>query len=175
MATDRRLTFIRKWVRRAEGAKDPFDAFFSVWIALIVAAQRLRTQLGTPFRQAEDDDRQRVLDYFRVNQERILAGLREHEAGMIKLAHRRGTQHGSPIVDTGNTDLRRRFARLAAHYTQGPRLSDDELVRNVAELFNKIRNNVFHGVKVYDDRDDIAVLEQVNPVLVAVLRRCESL
>lgn len=171
MATDRRLTFIRKWVRRAESAKDPFDAFFSIWIALIVAAQRLRTQLGTPFRHEDDDDRQRVLDYFRVNQDRILAALREHEARMIKLAHRRGTQHANPIVGTGNAELRRRFARLAAHYTQGQRLSNDELARNVAELFNKIRNNVFHGIKVYDDRDDIEVLEQVNPVLVTSIAK----
>lgn len=174
MVRDRRLTFIRKWARRAEDARDPFDRFFSIWEGLVVAARRQRTESGTPFRP-DDDDRQRVLDYFRLNRGKILVALNENEARMVKLASRRGTHYHDPIVDTGNADLRARFDRLAAHYARGRNLSVDELVRNVAELFIKIRNNVFHGVKMYDDADDIALLELVNPVLLTVLRKCEEL
>jgi hypothetical protein len=64
MVDDRRLTFIGKWVTRANGAEDEFDRFFSAWIALVVAAQRVRDQSGRYLE--EDSDRQRVVDYFRV-------------------------------------------------------------------------------------------------------------
>jgi hypothetical protein len=53
-------------------------------------------------------------------------------------------------------------------------MQDDELVTAVAELLNKIRNNVFHGVKVYDDREDLDLLRNVNPVLLAVLEESEG-
>ena len=33
-------------------------------------------------------------------------------------------------------------------------MTDADLILAVAELVNKVRNNVFHGVKVYDDSDD---------------------
>jgi hypothetical protein len=94
---------------------------------------------------------------------------------MVSLARRRGTNYGHPIVDTGNPQLRDKFSKLAAHYTQDHSLSEEELVETVAELLNKIRNNLFHGVKVYDDREDIVLLELVNPVLLTILRNCEFL
>jgi hypothetical protein len=53
-------------------------------------------------------------------------------------------------------------------------MPDEDLVRSVGELFNKIRNNVFHGVKVYDDAEDLELLQQVNPVLMDIIGRCEE-
>jgi hypothetical protein len=38
---------------------------------------------------------------------------------------------------------------------------------------NKVRNNVFHGIKIYDDRDDVRVLKLVNPILREILQACE--
>lgn len=174
MAEDRRLTFVKKWFQRAEQADDSFDRLFSLWVALIVAAQRVRTRTGTPFRE-NDTDRERVLHYFHVNSHNVLQALQENQDSMMKLAHRGGTEHGNPLVDTGNPNLRDKFSRLAAHYTQNATLPQADLVETVAELLNKIRNNLFHGVKVYDDREDIALLELVNPVLLEILRKCDPL
>ena len=44
---------------------------------------------------------------------------------------------------------------------------------HTAEFLNKVRNNVFHGVKVYDDSDDLALLQRVNPILLSILRLAE--
>lgn len=174
MAEDRRLTFVKKWFQRAEQADDSFDRFFSLWIALIVAAQRVRTRTGTLSRE-NDTDREKVLHYFHVNSHDVLQVLQQNQDSMMMLAHRRGTNYANPIVDTGNPRLRDKFSKLAAHYTQNATLPQADLVETVAELLNKIRNNLFHGIKVYDDREDSALLGLVNPVLLEILRKCEPL
>jgi len=174
MAIDRRLTFVKKWFQRAAKANNPFDKFIYLWIALVVAAQRLRTRIGAPFRE-NDTDREKILDYFRANSYKVSKALQGNQDSMVKLAQRRGTNYGNPIVDTGNPELRYKFSRLAAHYAQSGHLPEEELVETIAELLNKIRNNLFHGVKVYDDREDIALLELVNPLLLEILQKCESL
>ena len=92
---------------------------------------------------------------------------------MAELARRRGVARGHPIIDTVNDSLRAKFENLVAHYLKNQLLPAAEHVDAVGELLNRIRNNLFHGTKVYDDREDIAVLELVNPVLISILRECE--
>ncbi len=173
MAEDRRITLVKKWFKRAVKTDDPFDRFIYLWITLVVAAQRFRTHSGY-FREG-DTDREKILDYFHANSSHIFRALQENQDSMVGLARRRGTNYGNAIVDTGNRELRDKFSKLATHYTQNCFLRQEELVETLAELLNKIRNNLFHGVKVYDDREDIALLELVNPVLISIVRHCKSL
>jgi hypothetical protein len=163
VADDRRLIFMRKWLARARQADDPFDCFFAAWIALVVAAQRHRTNSG---RSLEDDsDRSRVVDYFRSRRRQTLKLIQKHEAEMNALARRRGSRFGNPILDTGNRTLQNLFERLSRVYTAGESMADEDQIVALAELVNKVRNNVFHGVKVYDDRQDLEILALVNPIL----------
>lgn len=173
---DKRLTYIKKWIHRASKTEDVFDQFFCLWIAAVIAARRFGTQhpeLSPP--GDENGDRNKVIAYFSGNCEHVVEALNENKPNMMRLARRRGTDYHGPIVDTRNPDLRRKFDRLVAHYTQSPILPRRELAEVVGELLNKIRNNVFHGVKVYDDAEDVALLKLVNPILRAILRRCEGL
>ncbi|GBC96762.1 hypothetical protein HRbin16_02571 [bacterium HR16] len=172
MVHDRRVTFVSKWLRRARQAKDEFDRFFSAWIALVVAAQSIRDSSGR--HPEEDSDRQRVVSYFLVKKDKVMRALEKCQTEMMWLASRRGTTYGNSIIDTGNQDLRDRFARLSRHYIDGEAMQEDELVTTVAELLNKVRNNVFHGGKVYDDKEDLKLLKNVNPVLLAVLEESEG-
>lgn len=171
---DRRLAYVRKWFQRASRTNDPFDRFFYLWIAAVVAAQRYRTEYPGP-EDEEDTDRRKVTAYFEGHVDQVFEAFQENQGNMMQLARRRGTDYGDPIVDTRHPELRRKFSRLATHYTQSPILPRQELVQNVAELFNKIRNNLFHGVKVYDDAEDVRLLELVNLVLRDVLGKCERL
>lgn len=77
-------------------------------------------------------------------------------------------------MDTGNANLRELFERLSRHHLNQVPMSDDERVEAVAELLNRVRKNVFHGMKLYDDREDLKLLGLVNPVLLSVLRHSES-
>lgn len=44
----------------------------------------------------------------------------------------------------------------------------------VAELLNEVRNNVSHGIKIYDDREDLDLLRHLNPLLLNVLEASEG-
>jgi hypothetical protein len=165
---------MKRWFLRAKEAEDPFDRFFYLWIALVVAAQRRRTYTGIPFREIYSD-REKVLDYFRANQQTIAQVLQNNEDKLAQLARRQGARYNKPILDTRSLRLRAIFYDLAAHYTKGVPLQDEYLVEAVSELVNKIRINLFHGFNVYDDHEDIALLELVNPLLFEILQRCETL
>jgi hypothetical protein len=122
----------------------------------------------------EDSDRQCVIDYFLAKKGRVLRAVGRCHKHMTWLARRQGTTYGNAIVDTGNPNLRDLYSKVSRHYGEGPRMPDDEHVKAIAELLNKVRNNVFHGVKVYDDAEDLELLRKVNPVLLAVLDECED-
>ncbi len=105
MGEDRRLTFIRRWLKKARKSEDPFDRFFAAWIALVVAAQRTRDSLG---RNVEDKtDRERVKYYFRCNEDRILRALHERKPEIEALSRRRGTARGNEswILETATYAL----------------------------------------------------------------------
>ena len=174
MARDRQLTFVKKWVQRGVKTTDPFDKFFTLWLALVVAAEHFKTNHAEPFRE-KDTDREKALAYFQAKSDRVCEALEDNNETMVKLSGRHGTSHGNAIIDTGSPELRSKFSKLASHYKQGPILPPSELAETMAELLNKIRNNLFHGEKMYDDKEDPALLELVNPVLTDILRRCLSL
>ncbi len=169
MALDRRVAFVRKWYQRGQHEKDPFDRFFSLWIALAVAAQR------ESVRERDDTDRKKVLAYLELKEQKVLRALEEQKEHMVNLASRRGATYGNAIVDAEWRNLQAHFTKLAEHFTGRGRILSSDLVKAVGELLNTIRNNVFHGVKVYDDAADVALLESLNPVLEAILARCEEL
>ena len=169
MGADKRLDFTKKWHQRGVAADDPFDRFIYLWIALIVAAQRLGGS------RRDDTDRLKLLGYLRAKSQGVMRALHANHASLAKLAARRGTDHQNPIVDSGNPHLRQKLTDLVNHYADGWHLSDADLTEAIGELLNRIRNNLFHGAKVYDDRDDMALLELVNPVLLDILRECEGL
>lgn len=172
MVDDKRLIFVHKWLDRATEAEDEFDRFFSAWIALVAAVQRIRDSFGHLLE--EDTDRHRVVDYFRAKRDVVLRAVGKHQEEMTWLARRQGTTHGNLIIDTGNPNLRKLFTKLSRHYVADQVMQQDEHVTAIAELLNKVRNNVFHGAKVYDDAEDLELLRRVNPVLLAVLQECEK-
>jgi hypothetical protein len=53
--------FVQRWRRRASESPDPFDRFFSAWIALIVAA---RGHLDEQQLSQPDTDRKAIIQYF---------------------------------------------------------------------------------------------------------------
>jgi len=166
---DPRVRFVKKWYERGVTEKDPFDKFFSLWIALIVAASRWLELHGCT---GYGRDKDKVRGYLLGHREQVRPVLAMKEVKL--LAQRRGSSYGNAIVDYASRKLREKFEKFAGHYGGTTQLPENELVEILGEILNKIRNNAFHGVKIYDAADDIAVLKLVNPILVQVLRRCEA-
>lgn len=163
MPEDKRLIYSKKWFEKGIKTEDPFDKFIYLWIALVIAAQYSRV--------SGDSDREKIVNFFRGRSSLIFNVIKKHHESMVKLAQRRGSKYKGPIVDTGNPELQAKFSKIVDFYTGEIRLSEDVFVGYVGELLNKVRNNLFHGGKVYDDREDIALINLVNPVLQEVIGR----
>ena len=44
-------------------------------------------------------------------------------------------------------------------------IDDKDLAADLAELLNKVRNNLFHGGKSYDNREDIFLIKSLLPIM----------
>lgn len=53
-------------------------------------------------------------------------------------------------------------------------MPEEDRVVAVAELLNEVRNNVFHGINVYYDREDLDLLRHLNPLLLTGLEASEG-
>ena len=169
MKNVRQKKFIEKWYQRAFETHDQFDTFFCLWVALAVAAQNF-TRGNSDY----ETDGKKIRAYFLAHSDKVLSSLNEHNDKMVQFAMRKGSQYRTPMLDAGDR-LRPIFSQLSAHYLGTQRLTDEDVVCYTAELFNKVRNNVFHGGKMYDEQADIAVLEIVNPILDTILQTCENI
>ena len=104
MAEDKRLAYSKKWFKKGTEIDDPIDKFIYLWIALVIAAQYSRVSGKT--------DRKRIINLFRTRSTLIFNVIKEHRTRMVKLAQRRGTKDGGPIVDTENLELREKFSKI---------------------------------------------------------------
>ena len=171
--TDTRIEFARKWYRRGSEELDPFDSFFCLWISLVVFAQIHQT-LTQYIDGCNTTDRTKIMEYFYFNEDKIIKALENQNSKMIILSRRKGSQYENSIVDSSR-DLREKFKKLSEHYNGLKLLKPHDHIEYVAELLNKIRNNVFHGNKAYDDANDIELLNLVNPILLSILEHCEDI
>lgn len=173
MTSDRRADFVSRWFKKALGDKDHFDRFFSLWIALTVAAKKWCDDTGAGSRR--DRDGKRVERFLKGNQRGVLGIMDAHDKEMRALATRRGRRRGMPVLDIDPEhpryeELMGKFERFSRHYGSRMRLPDPDKVDALVEILREVRNNTFHGVKVYDAREDVGLLRLVNPVLEDVIR-----
>jgi hypothetical protein len=173
MSSDPRAHFVARWFRRGVEAGDPFDRFFSLWIALVVAATKWCNDIGKG--KPGDTDGKRIALFLKNNPSSVLRAIDARAEQMTALAKRRGRWLDTPVLDIdGETRhsraVRAKLERFSRHYCSAMRLSDAEKVDALAEILNRVRNNTFHGVKVYDDEEDIRVLNLVNPLLQDIIR-----
>lgn len=166
---DLRYQVAERWFKRGIAEVDPFDAFFCLWIALIIAA-RYGTQ-----RDPEDADLGTIKEYFTSNHDRMLLALKEEDMVIRQLQKRRGTEGGKVVEAYGREQQRKyrrqKFDRFACAYEE---LTDSEKLDIIAEILNQVRNNLFHGRKLYADRQDLELLELVNPLMKSILKKIEG-
>jgi hypothetical protein len=170
MAPDKQAQFIARWFTKAEQDTDVFDRFVSAWVALCIASQRHRTIRGQGRR--DETERERVIDYFRSNAAKLRAAVQENVVELKRLAERRGTRGGT-IVDGDAIQVHSRLFRGTVLETSP--CTNEHLATATAEILNKVRNNLFHGAKIYDDTNDRELLSLVTPFLMTFVATCEGL
>lgn len=171
MVNHQRLAFAHKWWHRANQEEDPFDRFFCLWISLIVAARRKVDEES--LRPNRDTDGGVVRAYFVANCTNVVSVLQRRSEALRLAAERRRPESDSTDRLSSTRPVRPGLGRLTADLSRRRRPQDQVLADQAAELFNRVRNNLFHGGKLYDDREDLELLEAVNPVVSDVLATCE--
>jgi hypothetical protein len=167
---DQREQIMYEWFEKGEDAfnkKNDFEAFIYLWISWVVAC---KIHLGNnkpyqSFVQKDLDDRRIITEWCDSYAPEIKECLNKNIQHLMPLGKRVGSHFKNPIVDASEK-LREKFTKLSSFFNGNNIYKyDNELTVDFAELLNKIRNNLFHGNKCYDNQEDKLLLEAVLPSL----------
>jgi hypothetical protein len=138
-------------------------------LALTIAAQRYCTESGS---DSTETDRERVISYLKHHATSVDAAIQKNRVQMVSLANRTGTR-GGVVVDGWR--IEEHCVRFRNKIQGGATCSTEQFAEAVGEILNKVRNNLFHGSKVYDDAEDRELLGLVTPLLLTILDSSERL
>lgn len=143
-----------------------FEAFIYIWISWVVACK-----IDQGYNRNTDDLKNRLEDGKLVEKwsERngLLIGriVQKNLLDLRMLGYRKGGKFKNPIVDFSQNSPTK-FENLSAYFRdEFQYASSRDLARDMAQLLNKIRNNLFHGGKLYSSEDDRGLLIAVLPTL----------
>lgn len=152
--------------------EDPFSAFIAGWISLVILSILADDIHGTGSRS--DPDRKRVRRLFVRNHVQLCGVVEALPQQVEWLAKRKGTEYGDPMVDTQNRTYANQLSPLAHHWLAAldptATLDSEAEAALVAELLNRVRNNLFHGRKDYNLESDRQLLSAVDPILLGCIR-----
>jgi hypothetical protein len=166
---DTRDEIILSWFQRGERSlaeNNIFEAYIYFWISWVVACKRFNNfNFQNDFAyENKDTDRDEVIRFCGKCYLEINKILKSHENSLEYLANRKGTRFHNPIVDvTGR--LGKVFNDLSRDLKGEINLIERQRAEYVGELLNKIRNNLFHGDKIYNDGNDRNLIQNTVYIL----------
>jgi hypothetical protein len=166
---DTRDEIILSWFKKGENALDEsnlFEAFIYLWISWVVVAKRFNDQnFQNDFAYENKDTDREEIKRFCINcYIRINDIINNHKESVYYLANRKGSRYGNPIIDVKGS-LAKKFNDLSRDLKGEINLTERQRAEYFAELFNKIRNNLFHGDKVYNDAEDRELIKHTVYIL----------
>ena len=170
---DQREQIMYEWYEKGVDAfnqENDFEAFIYLWISWVVAC---KIDLGnnkpySSFVQKDLDDREIIIEWCKNYAPELKKCINENLKNLIYLGNRQGSHYKDPIIDASQI-LQAKFT-LLSRFFRGKYIYnyDEDLAADFAELLNKIRNNLFHGNKSYDNKEDKALLKAVLPVFLDI-------
>ena len=172
---DQREQIMYEWYEKGEDAfnnENDFEGFIYLWISWVVAC---KIHLGnnktySSFVQKDFDDRTIIIEWCQNYAPDIRECINDSFKSLVYLGNRKGSHYKNPIIDAGKI-LQSKFTQLSDFFNGKYFYKyDQDLATDFAELLIKIRNNLFHGNKSYDNRDDKSLLKAVLPALKAITK-----
>jgi len=156
------------WFKRGESAKNndnPFEAFIYLWISWVIGCRIYISYNVHRDDRSNSTDREDVILWCKNNSNVVAQIIDDNYATLESLGKRKGSKYGDPIVDA-NVKLSSIFSSLSRYFRNDYTYKkNSELAETFAELLNKIRNNLFHGDKSYNDKQDYDLIMSVLPSL----------
>ena len=144
-----------------------FEAFIYLWISLVVACKvHLAHNIAyNKYVQKDLEDSKVIIDWAKNNSSRVVKIITDNQSSLACLGTRVGSQYKNPIIDSSER-LQKKFQKLSRHFKGHDIYStEDDLAVDFIELINKIRNNLFHGNKSYEKKEDQELLAAILPSL----------
>ena len=158
------------WYKKGEDSfntGNEFESFIYLWISWVVAC---KIHLGNnhfinSIIKKDMDDRKIIVDWCKKNSDKVLEFIVANIDTLGSLKNRFGSYFNNPIVDASKV-LQDKFTNLQGYLNGNYVYIDDkDLAADLAELINKVRNNLFHGGKSYDNREDIFLIKSLLPIM----------
>ena len=161
---------MQDWYKKGEDSfntGNEFESFIYLWISWVVAC---KIHLGNNRQynlivQKDMDDRKIIVDWCKQNSDKVLELIVVNINTLGALKNRYGSYYRNPIVDSSKV-LQDKFTNLQGYLNGNYEYIDyKDLAADLAELINKVRNNLFHGGKSYDNREDIFLIKSLLPIM----------
>jgi len=161
---DTRHKIINSWRQKGLNAQENeeyFDAFISYWISFVVSCKVYCANNGVKIclkdNQKYATDFDFLIAWFNGNSKSVLNCF---ENNMQSLSILKDRNEGEILKNASSGQFKHITLKL-----KGERIQIDILVENIAYFINQIRNNLFHGTKIYDDQEDLQLIKSVLPFL----------
>lgn len=167
---DPRINFVEQWFLRSHKSDDDFERFIFLWLCMVCIAKywyEMNCRSDRNYKSSKDDG-YFIGHYFGAhgNAELIVdvcSCMPEYE----KLA-RRKSENNEYILD-GVTDDNRTLKNLHMHIVFDSPMNSRSQAEAIGKALKGIRNNLFHGGKLYESSEDRALLELATPLLTAIV------
>lgn len=172
MAEDRKDRII-KWYQKAAYDKglenpDPIDTFMYTWIAfniLYVYANEMR-------QPSDRFNEEGGIINFATEYKKIWSQAMASSQSELKSLGSLIQKGLLPVYRSERNfkDLNNSIKYFSERVANDPiDFEDNELIKSCAQILNRIRNNLFHGRKIYDNQDDISFVKNAEPILFRVI------
>ena len=166
------------WRHAEQG--DPFAAYVAAWLTLTIIAGIRASDQGLRGPDSSPSDSELVDSLFRSRSEAVWSAVGDQADHAKWLARRVGIDDRgrevsrSPIILVApNEPMAARMVRLRAVLAGDvPALgyNVEDRAADLAALLNRVRNNLFHGRKVYEfESEDAELLEHLNPIALGII------
>lgn len=166
------------WRHAEQG--DPFAAYVAAWLTLTIIAGIRASDQGLRGPDNSPSDSDLVDSLFRSRSAAVWSAVSDQTDHAKWLARRVGIDDRgrevsrSPIILVSpNEPLAARMVRLRAVLAgEVPALgyNVEDRAADLAALLNRVRNNLFHGRKIYEfESEDAELLQHLNPIALAII------
>ena len=179
-----RTPFARQWLnsaRKQQETSQVFSAFFSAYIALAVCSTQIMGDNNGKVPKGDDEkwEGKAIEEAMKIKSQEIAVFLDSDTGKQIKVAILQReipeNENNKIIGPANDAELQLAAKNLAKYFSpiRSASLDENERIdqaRQLAIVFRKVRNRLFHGGKMNDPNgSDAEFLYKLNPLLIEVV------
>ena len=167
---DARINFVKQWYSRSEDSLDEFERFVFLWLCMVCIAKywyQINYGLDRNYESPKDDGYY-IASYFKNNRNAKLAIDACSSLTEYKNLSKRKSVNNDYVIG-GVPDSYELLKSLYMNSVFGQPMTTVDKSKAIGMALKSIRNNLFHGGKLYDSSEDNELLVLGAPILKALV------